>query len=395
MKEYRVGVFGCTRGAAHMRSIAALGGAKVVAICDRDPAKVRSALEFCPKDVMICKDYRELLETGLDIMILANDFPEHAPRAIEAMERGIDVLSECTAAGTMQECADLCRTVESTGRNYALLENCPYMLGPTEMRRVYQAGVLGKAIYGEGEYVHPAPIEFSSIIMPTQNHWRRFMPVTYYLTHSAGPILYVTDAVPVRVIGKTAPHVRYGEMRGKHVYDGTGVMLCEMSDGSLFRFCGCANYAPHEYWYRVACEHGCCETVRGDESSVRVAFNSWEQPEGWKTEQVYRRDPSPLKDAAKANEGDHNGIDYRMMKDVLGDLHAGRQPYFDVYRSCSMSAAAILGWRSILNDSKQYDIPDFRSEESRKVCDGDLETPFHGGQKPPIRCSWAMPDAHG
>ncbi len=392
MKKLRIGVFGCSRGAAHMRSIAALEGAEVVAICDRVPEKVQSALEFCPRDVKICGDYGTLLDAGLDAVVLANDFHEHAPRAIEAMERGIDVLSECTAAGTMQECADLCRAVERTGRTYALLENCPYMLGPLEMRRVYQSGILGKAIYGEGEYVHPGSGEFISQVMPTPDHWRRFLPVTYYLTHSAGPILYVTDAVPVRVIGKTAPHVRYGKKSGKHVYDGTGVMLCEMSDGSLFRFCGCSNYAPHEYWYRVACEYGCCETVRGDESSVRVAFNPWEKPDGWETEQVYKRDPLSPEELERAAAQDHGGIDFRMMKDVLGDLHAGRQPYFDVYRSCAMSATAILGWRSVLNDSKQYEIPDFRSEESRKICDGDTATPFPGGKEPPIRCSWAMPE---
>jgi len=41
-----------------------------------------------------------------------------------------------------------------------------------------------------------------------------------------------------------------------------------------------------------------------------------------------------------------------------------------------MSAAAFLGWRSNLNDYVQLTLPDFRDEESRKICDGDTATPF-------------------
>ena len=78
MKEFRVGIFGCARGAAHMRSIAALDGAKVVAICDRDPEKIRSALEFCPPDVKVFGDWRELLDAAAPHRVTWNWVKGHA-----------------------------------------------------------------------------------------------------------------------------------------------------------------------------------------------------------------------------------------------------------------------------------------------------------------------------
>jgi len=378
VKELKVGVYGLRRGVSHILSTNLIDGVRMYAICDEREDAIEKAKEHCPGDVKVFKDWDSFIRSGMDVVVLANYFHEHAKYAIEAMELGVDVISECTAAGTMQECADLCRAVERTGRIYCMAENCPYELGPIEMRRVYHTGVLGPAVYGEGEYVHPFNRHGGNIdtYVPSENHWRNHLPATYYVTHSLGPIMYVTDAEVVRVIGKTAPITDNYMKREHDVADGTGVMLCEMSDGSLFRFCGCASYGPHDYWTRVACTYGGCETVRGDADSVRIKFNPWNKPEDWDKPEIYRQEVETEEEKAKMQDTGHGGIDLRMMKDIYGDLLAGRQPYFDVYRSVNMSAAAILGWRSVLNDSKQFTLPNFRDEESRKICDGDTATPF-------------------
>ena len=51
-------------------------------------------------------------------------------------------------------------------------------------------------------------------------------------------------------------------------------------------------------------------------------------------------------------------------------------PFFDVYRGCCMSAVAILGWRSCLENGKVYAIPDFRDKAQRDVWRHDDLTPF-------------------
>ena len=60
----------------------------------------------------------------------------------------------------------------------------------------------------------------------------------------------------------------------------------------------------------------------------------------------------------------HNFVKY-----IQEDVH----PFFDVYVGCAMSACAILGWRSCLENGKVYDIPDFKNvEERNKWRDDDL-----------------------
>ena len=74
------------------------------------------------------------------------------------MDKGIHVLSETTAAGTLKECVELVEAQERSSAIYALAENYPYMLCNQELERIYKGGTLGKVIYAEGEYVHPMNI---------------------------------------------------------------------------------------------------------------------------------------------------------------------------------------------------------------------------------------------
>ena len=54
----------------------------------------------------------------------------------------------------------------------------------------------------------------------------------------------------------------------------------------------------------------------------------------------------------------------------------------------NMYSVAILAHRSMLENGKPYDIPDFTKESDRKLYENDRETPFYGsdGSKPTIPC---------
>ena len=73
--------------------------------------------------------------------------------------------------------------------------------------------------------------------------------------------------------------------------------------------------------------------------------------------------------------GGHVGADcfstYFFLKFVKGEI----TPFFDVYRSVSLSAAGILSWYSALT-GKEYNIPDFRKKEDRDKVRGDYRMPF-------------------
>lgn len=377
-KIMRIGIFGTLRGAAFANIFQKLDGARVTAVCDNQEHSIEHAKKILNDDVRIFTDFDEFIDSGLfDAVMLCNYFYEHAPFAIKAMERGIHVLSECTPALTMAECVQLCRTVERTGCKYMLAENYPFFACNMEMKRRYDTGNFGRAVYCEGEYNHPVSAHDKNMLSPGRLHWRNWLPRCYYLTHSLAPLMYITGnrlrAVNCKQV--FAPDTLAGT--ACRVGDLAAIMLCEMSDGSLARVTGCAAWGGHGNWYRICAEKGTMENVRGSLKEVRIQYNRWQIPEGEQevsTCQARWYEDEQM-NSLPGNAG-HGGGDfwvaYYFMKYVLED----QVPFFDVYRSVSLSATAILALRSSQNGGKEYRIPDFSNEAERICWENDHDSPF-------------------
>lgn len=382
--QLKVGVFGLWRGQAHIRSMEVMENVTVVAICDKDPDKVDVVKKHCPTDVKVCSDYDELLESGIDLVVLCNYLPDHAACAIKALRKGIAVVTECLAAATMKECVELVETVEQTGVYFSMAENSPYGTSCLEMERIYGSGILGDVIYAEAEYCHPSDPIYANQFSPDPNHWRRKLPRTYYLTHSLGPLMNMTRLMPKRVIGKVAAGLSYAKRRGSKNGDSAGVMLVEMEGGVLFRITGCNTYGPETHWFRLACANGGVENIRTAENTVNLAINPWDLPEERKHQghNVYYTPDADASTREAVEKGlpdlGHLLTDFRCVRNYVTEILEGKDPDMNVYRACAQSAVAILGWQSVLHDSKQYDIPDFRDPEARAQYRDDDRSPWKG-----------------
>ena len=382
-RQLKVGVFGLWRGQSHIEAIEVLDEAVVTAICDKDPERVEQAKVHCPADVKVCANFDELLDSGIDLVVLCNYLPDHASYAIRALRKGVPVVTECLAAATMKECVELVEAVEQTGVYFSMAENTPYHEACLEMQKIYQSGILGQVNYAEGEYAHPSSPENAGKYSPG-NHWRKKLPRTYYLSHSLGPLMNMTRLMPKKVIGKVAAGKEYARRRGISNGDAAGVMLIEMEGGVLFRVTGCSRFGPYSHWFRLACDNGGVENLRSDEEMVNVAINPWDMPEDpglFSENTTYKPVPdAATKEAVKRGLvlGGHMGADFRTVRNYIHEVLEGKAPDMDVYRSTAMSAVAILGWRSVLNDSKQYDIPDFKDPAAREAYRNDDLSPWNG-----------------
>lgn len=388
-KKLRFGVFGTWRGLAFIKALAKIDEAEVTAICDKDDSKIAEAKKHCPANVKVCADFEELIHSGIDVVILGNYFDEHTPYAIRAMRAGVDVFSETTAAFTLKECVELVEAVEETGRTYALAENYPFFRCNREITRIGQSGILGEVIFAEGEYVHPMSPAEARYFTPTGHHWRNGLPTTYYCTHAMSPLMAATGLMPRRVIGKTSVSRAYARSIGRESgksCDNGGIMLVEMDNGAVFRVAGDCCFGTRGNWYRLACQKGSVENVRGSHDQVRLVFNPWDYNETCGTagpENIYLPAESPLDEKAKGS--DHGGSDFWVTWTFVQDMIHGRQPFMNVYRAAALSAMGILGWRSALNDSVQLDIPDFSKQEDRdRVRNDDLSPLYHLGKEPTI-----------
>lgn len=391
MKIIKMGIFGLGRGSYFYKNIMA-NNAEIVAVCDRDTAKLEEAKKHLGQDLATYTDFDAFIEhEGMEAVFLCNYFHQHAPFAIKALERDIHVLSECTANGTMAEGVALVRAAEKSKAIYALAENYPYMRFNQEMKRVFASGTLGKLLFAEGEYNHPvdpADRKYAKELRPYAKHWRNFLPRTYYVTHSLAPLMYVTGATPVRITAMPvyAPFVEEGLM-GLAVGDRAAIITCLNDDDSVFRVTGCAAFGAHENSYRVCGTKGQMENIRGEEK-ILLRYNKWDVPEGGHSTSVYKPD-WPEKDRALIEKAGHGGGDFFVIREFLNCIREGKRPVFDVYAATTMASVGILSHRSLLERGIPYDIPDFRREEDRVKYENDHLSPFWGpnGEEPSLRAS--------
>ncbi len=392
MKELRVGIFGLGRGGAFVGNSINNGG-KIVAFCEKDTKQLFGLKEIYGEDTGVYTDFDEFINhPNMDVVFICNYFNEHAACAIKALERGINVISECISNATMAEGVALVRAQQKSNAIYQLLENYPYSKVNQEIARVYNEGVLGKALFCEGEYNHPiitnGPAKELFYIRPYKEHWRNRLPRTYYITHSLGPLMYVTGAVPKRVTAMPVYFPGGDNMASPAVKDRAAIITTLNDDDSVFRVTGCSGFGGHVSGYRFCCDKGQIESVRGLEGKIMLSYDKSVVPEGMEEHNLYDavwNDP----DEELIKNASHEGSDFVAVRDCFAAIRGEREPVFDIYKATTMSSVAILGHRSLLEYGVPYDIPDFRNEDDLKKYENDHDTPFYDslGGKPTMPCS--------
>ena len=387
-KTIKFGIFGYRRGEDYYKSILANNGS-IVAVCDKSEDRLALAKEELG-NIATYTNFEDFINhPDIEAVFLCNYFNEHTKYAIRALEKDIHVLTECTSNATMAEGVALVRAAEKSKAVFMIAENYPYMIFNKEMKRVYDGGSLGRCLYAEGEYNHPIdPEEIKSITKyrPYKTHWRNMLPRAYYITHSLGPLMYITGAFPKRVtaFGVYTPDLKDG-LGGLYVGDSVAIINTLNDDNSVFRVTGCAAFGAHERSYRICGMNGQIENLRDGSNMVSLRYNSWQIPEGLQETQSYAPSWNDPESAMIQSTG-HGGSDYLVIREFLGCIRENRRPFFDVYCATTMASVAILAHRSLLENGKPYDIPDFSRDEDRALYENDNLTPFYGedGSEPTL-----------
>ena len=363
-KEIRVGVVGVGRGQSFARGTENVNGMKLVAICDTWQEKLEeSGKEF---GVATYTDYDKFLEHDMDAVILANYFHEHAPFAVKALNADKHVMSETSACFTLGQGVELIETVEKTGKIYMFAENYAYMLFNQEMRKIYKSGRLGTFMYGEGEYVHPASADYWNKISVGKEHWRNWLPATYYCTHALAPIMYITDTWPTSVNGFVIPFANDDPVRRRTVRcnDVASMIALKMDNGAIVKLLQ-VSLRGHGIWVRIHGAKGQMENLReGNRDMIRLIHEQYHQKRTTPEKQIYLPDfPEHHAEAVKAG---HGGGDFFTNYHFAQAIRTGEQPFLDVYRGVAMSIVGIQAYRSALNNSNTVEIPDFRNKAVRE-----------------------------
>lgn len=377
-----VGVVGTGRGLALAKLLEATGF-ELRALCDVEGAALQQA--GARLGVSTDTDFDRFLERDFEAVVLANFFHEHAPFAIRALAAGKHVMSETAACHTLGEGVALIEAVERSGLVYSFAENYPYMAYNQEMRRLFRAGQVGEFRYGEGEYVHPDPAEVKLARSPGFDHWRNWIPATYYCTHSLAPVMFITGTRPVKVNGFVVPYDfddPTHRMTAK-VADTAATIVCRMDNGAVVKSLHGA-LRGHGNYVRIHGNRGLMENCRhGDKNRLRVWTEPWEKKADEPTETVYRPDfPTHHEAALRAG---HGGGDFFTLLSFAEAIRDGGSPEIDVFAGVEMSIVGIQAWRSALDDSAPFEIPDLRdmAERDRYRDDHWSPDPSRGGSDRP------------
>lgn len=144
----RVGVTGLGMGYGHVKQLVANQNAEVVALCDKDEARLEQVASEC-NIPNIYSDFGKMLRSGgLDAVVIATPNKFHAPYTIAALKAGLHVFCEKPMAMNTREAEKMVAASAKAKKN--LMINFSYRFSDMSyaLKQQVDAGVVGNIYFG-------------------------------------------------------------------------------------------------------------------------------------------------------------------------------------------------------------------------------------------------------
>jgi len=354
MARLRVGIAGARRGASLASVFALMPDCEIAAACDPDASRLEEfGIRF--PGAALYSDYPDMLETGLDIAVIASPVPMHCVQTVAALEAGCHVLQEVTLGQTLEECRDILGAVLVHPRQkFMLAENCCYWAHILSWKGMYAQGLLGEFLYAEAEYIH----DVRSLMRAEDGSltWRASLPPIHYCTHSLGPLLWVTGDRCVTACGLAGPSRLEPDMSSPDMEVG----IFSTASGGVVKILAGFRVVrePSFHYYSIYGTRGCLETVRPPKPLATVSYlsqvphlqNMIEMPLGYSM-------PGASRDAER---GGHGTAERDMVAAFLRSIWSDTDPPIDIYRALDMAVPGLCAHESALQGGKPVDVPAWR-----------------------------------
>jgi predicted dehydrogenase len=380
MKPVRIGIIGAgnpgvgsSRGNSYARLCRVVGDAIVTAVFD----VVRENAERACAEIGNARPFDRLepfLDAGLDAVVVASPLPFHAEQSIAALERGIHVLSEVTAAHTLESARALAEAARKSTAHYMLAENYRYFDEVELVKRMVTDGRFGTIYFGEGEYLHDCKGLWRNADGSLTWRGTYRADAGIYCTHSLGPLLYIFDDRPARVTCMSPGDMGFDP--GVKAEAGH-VMLVQTVRGHVLKVrVDHVSPRPHTAaYYAVQGTAGCYEGARGLGDAPKVWLEDEHGPSfhlghagpsaQWHPLAAYgeRYIPDRLRPPDGAGSGGHGNAEYWMFRDFLAAIREDRPPPIDIFTALDYTAPGLLGAESARRGGEAMVMPDYRAME--------------------------------
>lgn len=184
--KIRIGIAG-QRGGDFITGLKAIASADLVAFCEIDEERLHRLADKYDVQGRFTR-FEEMLD-AVDAVVVATPMQWHAPQTIMALKAGKHVMSEVTAAVSMEECWRTIDAVQESRCTYMMAENYCYRRDNVLVKEMARKGMFGELYFGEGEYLHE--VRFMHHFEDGSPTWRHYWQVgqngSTYPTHSLGP----------------------------------------------------------------------------------------------------------------------------------------------------------------------------------------------------------------
>ena len=370
-----------------------------VILCDLDAEKLKSACdEFGIPDSSPSLD--DLCKSDVDAIAIITQHHLHGPQAVQAMKAGKHVYSAVPSAITIEEMAELVKTVKETGQIYMVGETSYYYPCAIYCRERFRNGDFGHIVYGEGEYIHDYSHGLYDVYKWRYGKdWKKYfgIPPMFYPTHSTSMIVSVTGAHVTHVCGMgVVDHHEDGLHLSKDNFwknpFSNETMLCKMSDGSIARInefrrighpgaCGMSLYGTagsYEEQVGATGEHTnkktsvwvtadikerkClddllrCESIPGASKGGMALVTS---DDGTHSGISGIHDTSRLPREFTGMPNGHSGSHHFLVDDFVKACVSGKTPPNNVWEAARYLIPGLIAHESAMNGSVLMEVPDF------------------------------------
>ncbi len=387
-KRVDIGFIGISgRGSSMLDLLLQVEGVRVPAVCDKVVERAENGIEIVNKrtgnayPVHADIDYKELLKNEkLDAVMICTTWITHARIAIDAMRAGCNVAFEVGGASSIEECWQLVRTSEDTGKFCMLLENCCYDRNEMALFNMIKMGLFGEITHMEGGYRHDLREE---ICMGRENiHGRLFNFMhrngELYPTHQLGPISKALGInrgnrflTLVSMSSKSRGLNEWIKSRKGEDYDianyafnqgdvTTTIIKCANGETITLTH-DCSTPRPYSRNYVIEGTKGIYSENDGECGGLYLDSFSDGEPR-WREFKDYREKyEHPLWQAYEKGgiKAGHGGMDYLVLSAFVESLLLEAKPPIDVYDTASWMAITCLSEQSAAMGGMPVPVPDF------------------------------------
>jgi predicted dehydrogenase len=315
---------------------------EVVGVTDLNPERRKEMAKALGASKTYADCEEMLRDKSIEAVYIATDAPSHAKLAILALEYGKHVCSAVPAVfgfEAEEDAEKLFNAVKKSGKKYMMNETSTFHEGLYRKRMQYQAGLLGKIIYSEGEYYHDKCGGLGSF-NPNSGGidlkgWRRGLVPMWYPTHATAYYISVTGErfTDVSCLGSTSKYPEFQIENNEHNNPfATEVALFKTSEGGMSRIA---------VSWDMKNAHGEKGRLYGDKEAPN--------------EQEDLRPPLPKSVGSGGHGGSHGQLTNNFIESILLD----KKPIVDISDALNMTMSGVIAHKSALKNGEWMKIPQY------------------------------------